>query len=79
MAINPDRVKAGDRLVDVKRTQGNAGGSRTSVFYVDVIEVGKTEHGTRFFTVSWNGNRPSRYYDRQIARLRRSEPKTRKP
>jgi hypothetical protein len=76
--INPFLVEPGDVLYDVHRYKTNAGGSKSGEWEVRVISVDEYDvHGIkrRRFTVSWNGNRPQVYSERQIKRLRRSSKK----
>lgn len=64
-------IKPGDVLYEKRRQKmGNTTMSRDVVYSVVVKEV----HAD-YAIVSWNGNAPTRWYSRQIEKLRRTEPK----
>lgn len=65
-------IKPGDVLYDVHRTKmGNTTRSRLGCWPVKVVEI---DIEKRSAMCSWNGNPPTRYYERQLDRLRRSRP-----
>jgi hypothetical protein len=67
-------IKPGDVLYDCHRTKmGNTTMSRMGTWTVHIISI-DTER--RMAMVSWNGNMPSRWTERQISKLRRSKPAT---
>jgi hypothetical protein len=77
VAIKFETVKAGDVLYDYHSEQaGNTTMRRWGNWTVRVIEV---NYEKRTALVSWNGNPPRKYYERQICRLRRSPGKVRDP
>lgn len=68
-----EKIKAGDRLYDVHSERaGNTTIRRQGVWDVRVISVNPEK---RTAVVSWNGNPPQTYYERQLTKLRASEPK----
>lgn len=72
MAINPDLVKVGDILYDVHRHKmGNTTMSCLGCWTVRIIEIIPNTYGNAYL-VSWNGNRPEKWYADRIRRLRRS-------
>lgn len=66
-------LKAGQVLFDVRRVKcGNTTVSRGCLYEVRVISL--SEDG-KSAMVSWNGNSPRRYHERDIKRLRVNRPK----
>lgn len=71
-----NKVNDGDVLYDCHRMRmGNTTMSRMGTWIVNVIKVDRDK---RTALVSWNGNRPQTYCERDIERLRRSRPKERR-
>lgn len=67
-----ERIKAGDVLYDVHSYyMGNTTVRSMGVWHVKVIALHPED---RTATVSWNGNRPERYYESDLKRLREKEP-----
>lgn len=68
-----EKIKAGDILFDVhSERMGNTTMRCQGIWEVRVISI---DSGTRTAMVRWNSNSPQRYYERQLTRLRASEPK----
>ena len=71
MAIKFHKVKAGDVLYDVHSYRmGNTTLRSMGVWEVHVISV--DDNGTAM--VSWNGNRPEKWYAHRIEKLRAKKP-----
>ena len=69
-------LKVGDVLYQSRKTKmGNTSMSTLSTWRVVVKEL-DTER--RRALVSWNGNQPKWWYERELKPLRRTEPKTRR-
>lgn len=67
-----EKIKAGDVLYDVHSYRmGNTTIRSMGVWQVKVITLHPED---RTATVSWNGNRPERYYASDLKRLREKEP-----
>jgi hypothetical protein len=65
------KITAGDVLWDCHRTQmGNTTMRQMSCWKVTVIEV---HEDRRTALVSWNGNKPRVYSERDIGKLRRTK------
>ena len=72
MPNNFDKIKEGDTLYHLRNQQmGNTVLRTLAAFTVKIISIDR-EAG--FAMVSWNGNRPERYYRGQIDKLRRKKP-----
>lgn len=66
------KIKPGQILWSViRRKMGNTSMSTDSLHKVKVLEV-DIEAG--FALVSWNGNAPTKYYERQLKSLKVNEP-----
>lgn len=75
MPVDPNTVKVGDYLYDCHMQRcGNTEVSAMACWGVRILAIEpKTEACPyRSFTVSWNGNKPQRYTDSQIHRLRKA-------
>lgn len=67
-----EKIKPGMTLYDVhSHKMGNTTMSSMGVWHVHVIEV---HAETRSAIVSWNTNTPSRWSERQLAKLREHKP-----
>lgn len=66
-----DKIKPGMTLYDVhKYTMGNTSLRSIGVWPVSVITV----HEDRTIIASWNGNKPTRMYERQWSKYRLKKP-----
>lgn len=73
MAINFERIKAGDVLWDYHSYgMGNTTMRAMGNWSVRVIEI---NHDAGWAIVSWNGNQPEKWYRHKMCRLRRSKGK----
>jgi hypothetical protein len=67
MAIKFEKIKPGMTLYERRRERmGNTTLRSLSEWPVEILEVDAAE---RRATVRWNGNRPTRYYGRDLTRL----------
>lgn len=66
------RLKQGQILYEVRKvTMGNTRMTTDALYTVKVIDI-DLEGG--FAVVSWNGNAPTRYYERNLKKLKVKEP-----
>jgi hypothetical protein len=68
-----EKLQPGMTVYSVERRQmGNVKGmSSVAIYSVKILEVNLEQH---WVMVSWNGNRPTRYYERQYSKLREKSP-----
>ena len=75
--MKPDNVKVNDVLYDCHKHQaGNTTMRVMGVWEVRILRIEMVDAPAPFrrFIVSWNGNSPEKYYDRDIEKLRKYPP-----